>query len=171
MKRNKRGIIFITSLLTIVVLLILLEGRGKLAFETISQNDFSDYTGETPALFIIAGKEDVNALVDTILAEDSRVIEQLHQLDYDHVFAIMVLQGRKGQGGFKVTVQQIRREDSQVNVQAELATPSPGSLNPQVFTSPYHLVVIRKEENWGQSIQFVLIVDGEMLMRTTRLIP
>ena len=172
MIRNKRLTILMASIFSIAVLVAIASGvfrvEDRLSFETIAQNDFSDYEQEMPALFIIAGDEDVDILANML---HPRLIRQLRQLDYNQVFAILALQGRKGQGGFKTTVQGIGRLNDQVNVRTEFITPVLGSLNSQIFTSPYHLVVVRKEGRWGQPIQFALIVNGEVLMSTTHFIP
>lgn len=143
----------------------------ELSFETIAQRDFINYREENPALFVITNDDEIETLVSNVLAEDPALADQLRQLDYDRFFAILVLQGRKGSTGYAVTVKQIVRQGNQVTIDAEFVEPLPGTRRNPAFTSPYHLVAVSKEGQWGQEIKFVLVVNGATVAETTHLIP
>jgi hypothetical protein len=143
----------------------------ELSFETIAQGDVINYREESPALFVIANNNEIDALVPNVLAEDPLLVDQLRQLDYDHFFAILVLQGQKGSTGYAVNVQQIFRQGSRVMIKAEFVKPSPGAFIKPAFTSPYHLVAISKERQWGQEVKFVLVVNDESVAEASHFIP
>jgi len=151
--------------------------NGNLRFRTIAKSNSPDSLGLTsyrekdPALLIIANDDEIDALVPKVLAQDPDLVDQLHQLDYDLSFAILVLQGLKGQGGYSATVQRIVRQDDQVNVYAEFINPELGTRRIQAFTSPFHLVAVSKLGKWGQQIKFVLVVDYQPIVEINHLIP
>ncbi len=166
--RNLPGLLVILLLFTITACK---PQEGELPFKAIAQDDGGlDYVKEEPNLLIIAESEKV-ATPELDIQFPSELADELRTLDYDRFFAILVLQGLKHQGGYSVTVQQINRQDAQVNVQAEFVSPAPGTRRTQAFTSPYHLVAISKKGAWGQQIRFVLMVDGEPVAETIHFIP
>lgn len=148
--------------------------EGKLPFETIAQGDGfytgRSYGGEKPNLLIVAGLNEVDSpgLNIEFLPE---LADQLHQLDYDRFFAVLVLQGLKHQGGYSITVQQVVRQDDRVNVHVEFTSPEPGTRRIQAFTSPYHLIAVSKRGEWRQQIRFVLVADSEEVAETSHFIP
>lgn len=144
---------------------------GELSFETIAQSDIINYREENPALFVITNEDEIETLVPNVLAEDPVLVDRLRRLDYDRFFAILVLQGLKSTGGFGVTVQRISRENNEVTVQVQFIEPGPGTRITGAFTSPYHLVVVSKQGEWGQQIRFVLVADSEVIAETSHFIP
>jgi len=165
------------SKITILLGLLLLvtttcQSRGQnLPFESIAQRDTINYREESPALFVITSNDEIDALVSTVLAEDPALADQLRQLDYDRFFAILILQGQKGGTGYAVTVSQIVREEEQATIEAEFVEPSPDAFIKPAFTSPYHLVAVSKQGEWGQQIHFVLVTDSEKVAETSHFIP
>jgi hypothetical protein len=163
------------GLLRLLLLLPLITAcqpkEQDLAFETIAQSDIINYREEKPALLVIAKADEINPLVQNVLAEDPALTTQLRQLDYDRVFAILVFQGRKGSTGYIVTVRQITRQGNQVTVKAEFVEPSLGTFIKPAFTSPYHLVAVSKQGKWGQQIRFVLMTDTQIVAESSHFIP
>ncbi len=143
----------------------------ELAFESIAQRDIINYREESPALFVIANKDEIDTLISTVLAEDPTLVDQLRQLDYDRFFAILVLQGQKGSTGYTVTIKQVVQQGNRVTIKAGFVEPSPGAFIKPAFTSPYHLVQVSKEGQWGQEVTFVLVVNDESVAETTHFIP
>lgn len=143
----------------------------ELPFETLAQRDFINYREENPALFVITNDDEIDTLVPNVLAEDPALVDQLRQLDYDRFFAILVLQGQKRSTGYAVSIKRIVRQGNQVTIDAEFVEPLPGTRRNPAFTSPYHLVAVSKEGQWGQEIKFVLVVNGETVAETTHFIP
>jgi len=143
----------------------------ELSFETIAQKDIINYREESPALLVIANNDEIDALVPNVLAEDPLLVDQLRRLDYDHFFAILVLQGQKGSTGYAVTVKQIVRQGNQVNIYAEVSGPEIGTRRKPAFTSPYHLIAVSKQRRWEQQIKFVLVVNDKSVAEATHFIP
>lgn len=143
----------------------------ELPFETITQRDFINYREENPALFVITNDDEIETLASNVLAEDLALADQLRQLDYDRFFAILVLQGQKRSTGYAVSIKRIIRQGNQVTIDAEFVEPSPSTFRKPAFTSPYHLVAVSKEGQWGQEVTFVLVVNGETIAETTHFIP
>lgn len=169
------------NLLGLLVMLFIIttckSQEGELPFETIAKSNgpsnlgLTTYRRKESTLLIIANGDEVDALVPNVLAEDPTLADRLRQLDYDRFFAVLVLQGLKHQGGYSVTVQQVVRQDDQVNVYAEFTSPEPGTRRIQAFTSPYHLVAVSKRGEWGQQVHFVLAADSEEVAETSYFIP
>ncbi len=158
------------GLLVLWFILSQLQGQ-ELAFETIAQRDVINYREEKPALLVIVKATEVDDLSKNIFAEDRELAVQLHTLDYDRSFAVLVLQGQKRIGGYSVIVQQIRRQGNQVTVKAQLVEPGLGSRIFGAFTSPYHLVAVFKQGAWGQPIRFVLVGNGNIVAEATHVVP
>jgi hypothetical protein len=148
-----------------------LPGGQDLAFESIAQRDIINYRQEQPALLVIARAGEVDDLTRNVLAEDPPLAISLQALDYDRVFAILVLHGYVGSSGYSVTVKEVAQQGDQVSVWADFARPAPGTLTMPAFTSPYHLVAVSKEGSWGKDIHFVLMVDGRPVAETVHFVP
>lgn len=166
----------ITILLWLLLLVITAcqPREQNLSFETISQGDGfytgQGYGGGKPNLLVITDPDEIdNPGLDVQFPAE--LADQLRQLDYGRIFAILVLQGQKGSTGYAVTVQQITRQGSQITVKAEFVEPSPGTFIKPAFTSPYHLVAVSKEGKWGQQIKFVLVANDEPVAETRHFIP
>lgn len=146
----------------------------ELSFETIAQGDGfyagRGYGGEEPALLVVASPEAVDK-PGLDVQFPSELADQLRQLDYDRFFAILVLQGQKRSTGYAVSIKRIVRQGNQVTIDAEFVEPSPGTRIKPAFTSPYHLVAVSKERQWGQEVTFVLVVNGKTVAETTHFIP
>ena len=104
------------------------------------------------------------------------VADRLRDFDYEHSFAILVLEGEGVVRTDLVTVTEILRQGGRVIVRAEF--PGPLKENEEVgtlVTLPYHLVAVRKDGEWGQEMTFVLVgvTDGveETLLETKHFIP
>ncbi|MGQ9482320.1 MAG: protease complex subunit PrcB family protein, partial [Chloroflexus sp.] len=173
LRRCKMQSVKITILLGLLLLATTAcqSQEQELPFESIAQRDIINYREESPHLFIVANDEDIGTLSRNVLAEDPTLAEQLSQLDYDLTFAVLVLQGQKGSTGYTVNIKQVVRQGNRVTIKAEFVEPSPGAFIKPAFTSPYHLVAVSKEGQWGQEVTFVLVVNDESVAETTHFIP
>lgn len=149
-----------------------------LTFRSLAQDSIlrSDPKDETSVIRIIASSQEIDQLIHEFgdpppLQLAPQLVEQLRQLDYMRYFAVLVTQGQKESLGFKVTVQQITRQDDQVTVQAEFVGPKPGEGQPAVVFDPYHLVAVSKDGSWGRQMQFELIANGKVATKTAHFIP
>lgn len=125
---------------------------------------------EAPALVVIANPQDlINPDLGVHFA--SGLGAPLRALDYRHSFAVLVLQGLKGSGGYRVNVQQVSRRGNRVTVQAEFIELGPGEGRTLGFTSPYQLIAITKGPAWEPVNRFELLVDGTVVATATHSIP
>jgi hypothetical protein len=167
-----------------LVIVFMLSGCGvqasgqPLTYRSLAQDSIlrSDPKDETPVIRIIANGQEIDQLIHQFgdpppLQLAPQLVEQLRQLDYTHSFAVLVTQGQTGPRSFRVTVQQITRQNDQVTVQAEFVGPKPGEGQPMVVLDPYHLVAIIKDGVWGRQVQFDLIAEGKVVAKTAHFIP
>lgn len=175
--------LFKTSLLLLVIITALLSGlmackpqEQDLSFKTISEGTGSPtglaYDGQDPNFVIIAKPEEVDAPgLDIQFTSELRDV--LRALDYQHNFAVILLRGLKLSSSSKAAIDIVRivRKDATVTFQVHLSTPvSDDSLHPP-FSSPYHAIVVVKENEWKQQIYFVLLADDKPVAETSRFIP
>jgi len=150
-------------------------GEQRLSFNTIARSEpqylGTSYWQEEPAIQVIARPEEIDDPAQTILAQDRELAEQLRALDYERVFALLVLHGYVGSTGYSVTVLRIAREGDQVTVRAELGAPAMGTRTMPAFTSPYHLVAVSKKGTWGKEFRFVLLAGDQPVAERSHFIP
>jgi hypothetical protein len=166
------------ALLPLIVVAVLLLGLTackpqeiELSFETIEQVDdpsatIRQWEGKEPKLFVIASTQDVEEAKPFVTAE---ALAALQQMDYTTRFAVLAFRGLQTSSheGFKV--EQISRQGSEVHLYAQ-----PGANGPDpVMTSPYHLVEVKKEGQWGGNFTFNLYFgqSGAVAASTTHHVP
>jgi hypothetical protein len=146
----------------------------NLSFTTMtSDNDFTSrgaYWKEAPALMVIASPQDlITPNLGIHIA--AGLGDPLRTLDYSHKFAVLVLQGFKTSGGYRVMVQNVTRTGSLVSIQATFVTPLPDHARTWGTTSPYRLAIIEKDPTWESVNRFELVVDGTVVATATHSIP
>lgn len=160
-------------------LLLLLVGckatGNELSFKTLAQSSRTSfglraYTDPEPTIVVLASLEDVEAQA-TLTADNPDLTQQLRQLDYEREFAILVLQGYRGQGGSMVTIEQAVQHGRRVDIRAEFLTPEYGEGRVQAYTSPFHAVAVTKGGAWDRQVRFVLVVDSENRAQAKHFIP
>jgi hypothetical protein len=119
------------------------------------------YSDRYPALVVITSGEEAGRL-DTLVGPGGE--RALEVLDYTEYVAIAVFQGGKSTLGYGVEIKHITREDDNVWVQAYFTEPEPDDPLPDMVSSPYHLVRVRKSDGWlGPATAFRLVVDGNVV--------
>ena len=163
------------GLLTLWFIFNQLQGED-LPFETISRGD-GFYTGRS------YGKDDPNLLIISTPAEIDQpgldiqfaptLATQLHGLDYNRYFAVLVLQGLRGvtRPGETIAIQQIKRQNNQIIIKATFPESAVGKLVLPAFSSPYHLVAVSKQTTWGQPIHFALFANNRRVTEIMHVIP
>jgi hypothetical protein len=163
------------ALLPLIVIATLLLGLTackpqeiKLSFETIEQVDATtkQWEGKEPKLLVIASTQDVEAARPFVTDE---ALAALQKMDYTTHFAVLAFRGLQTSSheGFKV--EQIGRQGNEVLLYAQ-----PGANGPDaVMTSPYHLIEVNKEGQWGGNFTFNLYFDqaGAAAASTTHHVP
>jgi len=108
------------SRLLVLLLLTLLTlnscGSQTLAFKSLVQDlQLRDlpFQIRQPGLIIFTNTQEIDNLLPQLIPTPitgSPLVDELRQLDYNHFFAVLVLQGQSG-GNSSVAVQQITRQD------------------------------------------------------------
>jgi hypothetical protein len=132
-----------------------------LARATSIGRNYNRYLNRGPDIMVIAQAEDVAQLEDFLRIVPvpelgaSPIIKALQGLDYQHSFALLVIQGFGG-GKSHVTVQSITRQWDRVIVHAEFVTPRPGEGTTGNLTDAYDLIAIDKAGLLGRDLRFEL---------------
>jgi hypothetical protein len=186
----------LTSSLLGLCLVMVLSSCGEpsgqdLPFTSIEHGSALPLSTSTPAIFVIANDQEIDAVAQTVFGVTSqsstkpspgqRTVNRLLRIDYTQSVAVLVLQGLQGTPN-GITVRQIVLKDNQVLINATLATPVrwyDSFLEPifgrrvrqQMASNPYHLITISKESIRGKQLQFDLIDVNNVVAETTRTIP
>lgn len=142
-----------------------------LAWEKITDqvSGKSDYSYEdVPRLKVITSPSNVQSLSGQVYPE---VLEQVQSVDFSKFFVIAVFQGQQDTTGYFVEVTNVELREGTVFVYANFNEPSPGDVVGETLTSPYYILKVRKTEGVTGSLTFVLIANGEEVIRQTYVIP
>ncbi len=126
-----------------------------------------DYHELEPKLIIITDLDDVDKLGGSVTENAENL---LRKLDFSQSFALVVFQGGKGSGSYKVDILKIVQEGDQLIIFAHFTEPQPGYVVTMGETSPYHLIEIQKNGLQGE-ISFLLNVDGKVIIQQPKFIP
>jgi hypothetical protein len=103
--------------------------------------------------------------MDNLFTEDAQV--WLREVDFNTYFTVAVFLGWQSGGHEGLDIRQIIRQGDEIMVYVQVGNPG-GTLG---VTSPYHLVKVRKEGNWDQTIHFMLYMDGTVAASLSHFIP
>ncbi len=166
-KRTRRPfyLLAIALLLITAAIVIFYEStkETEVDFSSIELAQNPGIKTDKPDLTVVSEKEDTYTLGNTISADS---ISQLIDLDYKAYFAMVVFQGLKPTGGYKVEIQRIARHGNTVHVYAHFTERDPANPATSVVTSPYHMVKISREGIKGE-IVFIVYSDGKEILRRT----
>lgn len=140
----------------------------ELPFETIEQQEISNYQNTEPGLVVITKQAEVNNLDDWVLQE---VRSRLQTIDYNAYVVIAVFQGWKPTTRYGVQIERITRKGSIISIHALFLESKPGEPTGDLATSPYHLVRVQKTGTWGQQISFNLVVHGATVTSLSHYVP
>ena len=91
----------------------------------------------------------------------------LYDMDWQTSFALAAFLGWQGSSHEGIWIDRIERRGTEVLVIAHAGRRGPAS----VVTSPYHLVEVEKEGEWGQEIRFTLYLGGQPVASESHFIP
>lgn len=126
-----------------------------------------DYRELEPKLVIITDLDDIDKLGGSVFETAESL---LRKLDFSQSLALVVFQGGKGSGGYKVDILKIVQEGNKLIVYAHFTEPQPGYVVTMANTSPYHVIEVPKNGLQGE-ISFLLNVDGEVIIQQPKIIP
>ncbi len=145
-----------------------LPQEDVLPFETVERLVWSGSGGEWEAmesgLMVMATPKDM-VQMDDLFTEDAQA--RLRKVDFNTYFSIAVFLGWQSDGHEGLDIRQIIRQGDEIVIYVRVGNPG-GTLG---VTSPYHLVSVRKEGNWNQTIHFTLYMDGAETTSLSHFIP
>ncbi len=155
MRAHANGLKVLLPLIVVAALLLGLAAckpqETEVSFETIEQVEAftKQLGGKEPKLLVIASAQDVEEAKPFVTDE---ALAALQQMDYTTHFAILAFRGLQTSSheGFKV--EQIGRQGNEILLYAQ-----PGANgSAAIMTSPFHLIKVKKEGQWGENFTFNL---------------
>jgi len=92
-------------------------------------------------------------------------------VDLSNYFIVVIYQGDKPSTGYSVEVNDVKREGTAIIVDAVFHEPAPDEAKGAAMTSPYYVLKVRKTEGLEGPFTFVLIVNGQEIVRQMHTIP
>ncbi len=132
---------------------------SELPFETIAQGDQSYYKRREPAMIVVASPEEIARGIDLFEPNPSGIRERLQALDYRTDVALVVFQGQKNTGGYRVRIERIARRGDEMVCYALSLFPRPDEVVTMEATSPFQLVHVRKPGDWRE-MRFTLSITA-----------
>ena len=147
-------------------------GEEGLHFETI-EREVASFSGmyweaREPGLMILTSWNELGSREKLFTVKGQAYLESL---DWQSFFVVAAFLGYQGSSTPTIEIDRIVRRGSQVLVLAQvLRVPDTVPVTGEA-TSPYHLVEVEKEGEWGQDIVFSLYLDGKPVASESHLIP
>ena len=114
---------------------------GGLVFQSLGQGAPVASAPKTPAVHLAARKDDF-AVFERFLDPEHQ--KALARVDLSSQVVVAVFRGAVGTSGSSVTVQRVSQETGRLRIVVRLEDPAPGSFVLPAFTSPYHVVLVRR---------------------------
>lgn len=143
--------------------------NSSLAIETL-HSGMSEYwqLWQTPGLILINTVQDI-PLLDSVTRRSE--IDPM-SIDYNKYFIAVLFQGLQGSTGYEISLQQAKKEDSRLLLQAHAREPFVGETVGLGSTSPYHIAKIERGGNeWSNEIDVALSFNGTQVLTQTHYIP
>ena len=154
---------------------LLMAGCGPqeepLEWEKIAQYDGGDIApspDERPRMTVVATPDQVSELEPYVY---SFVLQEISQSDFSEFLVVAVFQGYHGVADYSVEVEDVRRNENVITVDAKFLGPDPGEVLKPMATSPYCVLTIKKTADIRGEFIFVLIANSEEIMRQSLIIP
>ncbi|MBN1136292.1 MAG: hypothetical protein JXM73_06890 [Anaerolineae bacterium] len=142
-------------------------GEERLHFETIERHYHGAgmlWEAREPGLMILTSWDELGPRDKLFTAQGQA---SLYDMDWQTSFAVAAFLGWQGSSHEGIWIDRIDRRGTEVSVAAHAGRP--GGLD--VVTSPYHLVAVEKEGEWGQEIRFTLYLGGQPVASESHFIP
>jgi len=142
-----------------------------LPFEIVGENNVrSDWSSPEPGIAIVANPSELTRLYDVIVSND---YQQLRGIDYDRSFAVVLFHGiiwePQDAQTPAINVEQVQMQGNRVQISAT-STLIPLEGDPLAI-SPYQIIKINKENDWGIESTFALQLDAKEVVTKTHYIP
>ena len=143
----------------------------RLEWQKIAQYDGGDIApspDERPRMTVVTTPEQVAELEPYVY---SFVLHEISQIDFSEFLVVAVFQGYHGVLDYSVEVEDLRRNENVITVDARFLSPDPGEVLRPITSSPYLVLKIKKTPDLRGEFTFVLVADGEEIVRQSRVVP
>lgn len=141
-------------------------------FQTIEQKAFAGtgqiYEPTQSIIMVFTSFEEVLSINGSVT---ETAMDQLAVLDYGTHFALVVFDGVKPTLGYAIEVTQLMRDDSRVYVDALRTEPGSETSLPDLVSSPYHLITVEKVDVWDRMVEFILVINNDLIAGEEQFIP
>ena len=144
------------------------QQEEQLEWERIVQDDVGNQYSGGPKLAIVTDREEVSILENEITPRD---IAQVLDCDFSEYVVLVIFQGYQGYADHSIEVTGVIQDDDVITVDIKFLEPEPGEVLKTAESSPYCVLKIKKTPDLRGELIFVLIADGEEIMRQSRAIP
>lgn len=126
------------------------EPQRVISLQTLAQGSVCEYGrfespatgGETgPAFLVIGDQEEFRRLLFL-----SGLELDPGQVDFTRQVVMAAFQGPRNTAGYAISIVHATQAGAEVRVEVEMVEPEPGGVTAQILTSPYHLVLARRDD-------------------------
>lgn len=142
-----------------------------LQWEKIAQYEGGDTApspDEQPRLVVIVAPEQIPELEPYVY---SFVLQEISQTNFSDYLVVVVFQGHHGVANYSVEVEDVKRNEGMISIDARFLGPVPGEALKNIESSPYYVLQIRKTPELHGEFIFVLVANGEEIMRQSQIVP
>lgn len=143
-------------------------GSGAtLPFQTLAAGQAAVYDQPAPLIVVVGEQARLRPVwSQRIASDDPPAVVQ--QMDFSRQLLVVVCYGRRNTGGYGITVRNIERQGKDVVVTVEARSPVPGTLLPQVITTPWEAVAVERGTlpDWAALRYVVRDGSGRVLAET-----
>ncbi len=130
---------------------------GPIAFEAAAAGPVSLHQDPGPALAVV-GEEAAFRKLWSERVSVGPVDSVMQKLDFSRDLAVVSFMGRHPTGGYGLRTESVAVQGGDVRIMADTRTPMPGAMLPQVITSPYEIIAIRKANLPGwEKLHYLLV--------------
>lgn len=138
-----------------------------LVFRSLAVGQAAVYDQPSPLVVVVGEQARLQPVWNQRFAREDPP-PALQQLDFGRDLLVFVSYGRRNTGGYGITVKGVERQGNEIAIAVETRNPLPGSLLPQVITTPWEAIAIERATlpNWATMRFVVSDATGRMLAET-----
>lgn len=131
-----------------------------------------NYHEEEPSMDVLASAEEADSFIQDVGAPPE-IGDLLNSVNYDENIVVIIYRGEVPGSSptYNPEILETVRKGNQVIVHALFSEPGDDELVGFLENSPYTIISISKTGEWGQVINFVLNVDGEVIAKVKHYVP
>jgi len=126
------------------------------------------YKERSPQLVIIAEQEAISSVQSQLPPQHLALVANV---DYSTHFVAIVYRGKGGITNRVVEMIDVKQRDGTIVICAQLHEPHPRQPVAAMVGSPYYIMKVEKSEGFKGEFTFVLMDNGEEVVRQTKVIP